>query len=157
MRSKEGICCFTGHRIIADEALLRLPQLLEETIARLVASGITVFRAGGAVGFDTIAALKVLEQKKKYPFLRLELYLPCRDQAKGWNGVNQSAYRYVMERADSVTFLYETYVHGCMHARNRALVEGADVCVAYCLSETGGTAYTVSYAQKKGLRLIRLV
>ncbi|MBQ8331062.1 MAG: DUF1273 family protein [Clostridia bacterium] len=154
--SKTGICCFTGHREIADGHLTQLPQSLDRVLEELIAEGVTVFRAGGAMGFDTIAALKVLEKKKSYPHVRLELYLPCRDQTRGWSETGKHAYQYVLERADSFVYLRETYVKGCMHERNRALVQGADVCVTYCVSNMGGTAYTVGYARKNGLRLINL-
>lgn len=150
------ICCFTGHRKIADEVLVCLPKALDRLLDELIADGVTVFRAGGAMGFDTIAALKVLEKKKEHPYLRLELYLPCREQTRGWSDWNKMAYGYVMDRADSAVFVSEDYVRGCMHKRNRTMVDGADICVAYCVSVTGGTAYTVNYAKKKGGRVINL-
>lgn len=153
---KPRICCFTGHREIADEDLVRLPHALDRLLEELIADGVTVFRAGGALGFDTIAALKVLEKKKAYPHIRLELYLPCRDQARDFSDWNKMAYRYVLDRADSSVFVSEAYVRGCMHKRNRALVDGADLCVSYCVSATGGTAYTVNYAKKNGVRVIEL-
>ena len=53
--------CFTGHRHIAYEAAVRLPSVLEEVLIGLVERGATTFRAGGAIGFETVAALKVLE------------------------------------------------------------------------------------------------
>ncbi|MCL2883887.1 MAG: hypothetical protein FWF49_00185 [Oscillospiraceae bacterium] len=43
-----------------------------------------------------------------------------------------------------------------LQARNRALVDHSDVCVCFLNKSTGGTAYTVKYAQKKGLSIINL-
>ena len=51
--------------------------------------------------------------------------------------------------------LYQS--QGCMHKRNRHLVDNSSVCVCYLNKENGGTAYTVDYAGKKGLEIINLV
>lgn len=150
------IVCFTGHRQMAHAAARALPGLLEEVIIDLYHQGATTFRAGGAVGFDTIAALKVLELKDKLPGLRLELILPCRNQTEHWVEPDVQAYNYILERADSHRFLFETYIDGCMLERDRRLIQGSDVCVAYCNRSQGGTAYTCAQALKAGLKLINL-
>lgn len=43
---------------------------------------------------------------------------------------------------------------GYMHKRNRYLVDNSSVCVCYLTEDTGGTAYTVNYAIKSGLKVI---
>lgn len=149
-------CCFTGHRDICAEDIVRLPEVLDTTLDRLIASGVGVFRAGGAVGFDTLCALKVLEKKKKDPKIRLELCLPCKDQTQGWPERDVNIYNYILSAADSVRYVGEKYVRGCMHVRNRMLVDGSDVCVTYCKESVGGTAYTCRYALKRGVELINL-
>ena len=152
------ICCFSGHRRICDEHFLRLPELLSVLLDDLVSKGFRHFRAGGAVGFDTLCALKCLELKKKYPELNitLELCLPCRDQAKNFSDHERNAYNFVLSRADKVTYEEEVYVKGCMLQRNRSLVNGAHLCVAYLSQMSGGTAYTYRYAKEKGVRVINL-
>ena len=145
------ICCFTGHRNIPRDIILRLPEKLDRLLDELIADGYREFRCGGAQGFDTIAALKVLEKKKTYPDVKLHLFLPCRDQTRGWSENAKRAYSIVFERADSVCYASENYTPHCMHARNRAMVDGSDLCVAYCTSSHGGTAYTVLYAKKQGV------
>ncbi len=148
--------CFTGHRNISYEAAMRLPELLEQVIAQLCERGATTFRAGGAMGFDTVAALKVLDMKDKYPHIRLELILPCRNQTERWDEISTRTYHYILERADSHRFLFDSYFEGCMLERDRRLVEGSDVCVAYCVRSHGGTAYTYTHALRAGLELINL-
>ena len=150
------IVCFTGHRRITHEATERLPELLEETIAELCSRGATVFRAGGAMGFDTLAALIVLEMKKEFPQIRLELVLPCRDQTKDWDEISRRTYHYIMQKADCCRFLFDSYFEGCMLERDRQLVDGSDVCVAYCAHSQGGTAYTYTLAMRDGLEIINL-
>ena len=151
-------CCFSGHRRICDEHFMRLPELLTRLLDTLVEKGFRHFKAGGAIGFDTLVALKCLELKKKYPDLgiTLELCLPCKDQTSGWSEQDKSVYNFVLSRADKVSYQYESYTKGCMYARNRRLVDGSDLCVCYLASDVGGTAYTVEYAQRKNLRVINV-
>lgn len=148
--------CFTGHRNIPYGVATRLPHILERVISELCERGATTFRAGGAMGFDTVAALKVLDMKEKYPQIRLELILPCRNQTERWDEISQQTYQYILKRADSHRFLFDTYFDGCMLERDRRLVEGSDVCVAYCTRSQGGTAYTYTHAMRAGLELINL-
>lgn len=150
------VCCFTGHREIP---LLRRPGLkkkLRETIKSLTEQGVREFRCGGALGFDTMAALAVLDAKKNCPNLRLVLMLPCRTQTKGWKPSDIKIYCDILRKADEVIFTSEHYSRGCMHIRNRRLVEGSSVCVAYCERDAGGTAYTVRYAREHGLTILNL-
>ena len=70
-------CCFTGHRRLPSEEIPVLRKRLEEEIRRLYREGFHYFAAGGALGFDTLAALAVLSLRKELPGLRLILVLPC--------------------------------------------------------------------------------
>ena len=150
------ICMFTGHRIIDARHISTLPQRLDELLERLISEGYTDFRGGGAMGFDTVAALKIIEKKKKYGFIKLHLYLPCHDQERGWRENAKRAYYFVLDHADSVRYASDQYTDGCMHKRNRDMVDGSDLCVAYCGSSRGGSAYTLAYAQRKGLDIVNL-
>lgn len=149
-------CCFTGHREISPRHLNSMAKALDETVEKLIANGVTHFRAGGALGFDTVAALKILEKKRKYPFISLDLYLPCRDQAARWSEYDKDVYSFVLKNADSVTYTSEMYHRGCMLLRNRRMVDGTDFCVSYCRKISGGTAYTVNFAREKGISVINI-
>ena len=148
--------CFTGHREIPRDHAFALPRVLERELLGLIERGATVFRAGGATGFDTVAALKVLELREIYPQIELELILPCRNQTDHWSDTEIRTYQYVLSRADRAEFLFDTYVSGCMQERNRKLVSGSDVCVAYCYQNRGGTLYTVTHALKQGIEVVNL-
>ena len=156
MPTKDYVCCFTGHRDIDAEETARLSLLLDGIVDKMCESGVSIFRAGGAIGFDTIAALKVIEKKKKHPHIKLYLYLPCKNQTDRWNGYNIKAYNFIMDNADEVVYTAEEYSRGCMLHRDRCLVNGSDFCVAFCKKSEGGTAYTLKYANDKGLRTINL-
>lgn len=150
------ICMFTGHRNIEYRHAKTLPQQLDELLERLIEEGYTEFRAGGAVGFDTFAALKVLEKRKKYGFVKLHLFLPCQDQEKKWKENMKASYYFVKEQADTVRYISEEYHSGCMQQRNRAMVDGSELCVAYCGRSSGGSAYALGYAKQKGLEVINI-
>ena len=60
-------------------------------------------------------------------------------------------YESIKEQADKVVYTSEEYTRGCMHKRNRHLVDNSSVCIAYLTESKGGTAYTVDYAKKHGL------
>lgn len=74
---KEKTCCFTGHREIPSGQRRRIFAKTEEAIEGLIKKGYLYFGAGGALGFDTIAAFAVLKLKERYPDIRLILVLPC--------------------------------------------------------------------------------
>ncbi len=149
-------CCFTGHRQLPFGKRAELAAILDRRIAALFEVGFVDFRAGGALGFDMLAAERVLFFKKSHPECRLHLYLPCRDHDKGWSAHDRAALAEIAERADSVRYVREHYAADCMHARNRALVDGSDLCLAYLTANRGGTLYTCSYALKCGVHLINI-
>lgn len=153
------ICCFTGHRKIEKRHSLFLVPSLKKIIRQKYAAGFRIFRAGGALGFDTVAALSVLELRRELPEIKLHLILPCRDQDARWGEYDRKVYRYILSEADSVVYAEKFYVSGCMHKRNRMLVEGARCCIAYFNEdkvEKSGTEYTFRYAQSKDLEMINV-
>ena len=155
-KKNKRACCFTGHRTVPvserDGVKVRLVRELEA----LISDGVEVFIAGGALGFDTMAALAVLELKSSYPEIRLHLALPCENQTKGWSERAVSLYNSIIDRADEVVYTSREYTSGCMHIRNRYMVDNSEVCIAYKTRESGGTAYTVRYALEKGRRIINV-
>ena len=150
-------CCFTGHRVIPEPQKGELLKCLEEIVRNLyITDGITTFYTGGALGWDTLAARAVIEVRKELPDVRLILVLPCKDQAKRWKAADREVYDSLKASADEVACLAEHYYRGCMFLRNRYLVDHSSVCVCYQTKDSGGTAYTVKYARKKGLKVINL-
>ena len=144
------ICFFTGHRELPPDKIEEIARLLERALRKLIESGYTEFRAGGALGFDTLAAQTVLSLRSEFSRIRLVLILPCKEQAKRWSERDQRLYEAIKQSADEVIYTAEHYFRGCMQKRNRRLADGSDICVCYLTKYTGGTAYTVNYAVKQG-------
>ena len=151
---KERTCCFTGHREIPEESLMEIKQRLEEQVVRLIQQGVIYYGAGGALGFDTLAAQTILALKNAYPQVKLILVLPCQNQSERWNRADRAIYEGILAQADKVVYISEHYYKGCMHKRNRHLVDCSDYCICYLNRLSGGTYYTVRYAREKGLKII---
>ena len=150
---KEKTCCFSGHRIIPSEYLPAISEMLCDTLIFYIEQGYRFFGAGGAIGFDTLAAQTVLNLKERYPEIKLILVLPCKDQASRWSDKDKEEYERIKASADKIVYTSERYFNGCMQKRNRHLVEHSSLCICYLNKTTGGTAYTVDYAMKKDLKI----
>ena len=103
-----------------------------------------------------MAALSVLSMRLHYPKIQLHLILPCTTQTRGWRLDDSRLYHQISEHADVIRYISDQYFDGVLQQRNRALIDGADACIAYLTSSHGGTAYTASYALKRGVELINL-
>ena len=154
---KKRTCCFTGHRKIPSEELSELERRLRSAIISAINNGYMFFGAGGALGFDTLAAQTVLDLKKEYAHIRLILVLPCISQTKNWQEQDIAEYERIKKRADKVVYTSLNYSRGCMHKRNRHLVENSSLCICYLREQTGGTLYTVAYAKKQKLSIVNVV
>lgn len=146
LKPKEQCCCFTGHRFISAEHRPQISKNLPAMIQELAELGVTDFIAGGALGFDTLAARAVLDERVKNPDIRLILALPCRNQYKRWNKNDTKTYLDICDAADKIFYISDDYYNGCMQKRNRVMADNSSHCIFYMRTPRGGTAYTVKYA-----------
>ena len=153
---RDMTCCFTGHRQLPPYDLDVLEARLERTLRRLIDDGFTYFGAGGARGFDTLAAKTVLRLREELPHICLILVLPCENQTDGWTAEDKLLYQQIKQAADKVVYISREFTDDCMKRRNRHLVDHSAVCVSYLTHYGGGTGYTVRYAEKQGVRVINL-
>ena len=154
--TKSQTACFTGHRKLPPAEIPSIKAKLTKALLSAIDRGYRYFGAGGALGFDTLAAQTVLELRERYSHIRLILVLPCRWQTKGWRPQDAAEYDRIMAAADKVVYVSDDYTPGCMHKRNRHLVEYSSLCIGYLTNSTGGTAYTMRYALQSGLAIINL-
>lgn len=154
---KEMTACFTGHREIKHE---NCEKILIEIVENLINKGYKYFGAGGARGFDSLAEKVILTLKEtKYPHIHLILVLPFNTQytaEKGWSKEEIEEYERIKKAASKVVILESGYSRGVYYRRNEHLVNFSSVCISYQYKNTGGTAYTVNYANKKGLQIINV-
>jgi len=153
---RDKTCFFTGHRDIPLDKYPAVQRKLKGEIEALIKKGVQYFGGGGAMGFDSLAALTVLQLKKEYPQIRLVLILPCKNHDFSWQGTDKALFKKICERADKVVYISEKYYNGCMYKRNRHMADSAAWAIVYLGRATGGTAYTVSYAHSVGVRIINI-
>lgn len=154
---REQTCCFTGHRQLPPEERAGITDRLERVIISLYQQGIRVYEAGGALGFDALAARTVIRLRESCPDMKLILVLPCLTQTRGWRPEDVTEYERIKAQADKVVYTAQRYARGCMHKRNRYMVDHSGICVCYLTKDSGGTAYTVKYAKKQGLTVFNIV
>jgi len=148
---KEETCCFTGHRLRPQDRLPGIAQRLSRQVDEMIARGVTIFVSGGALGFDQLAAVTVLNKRDLNGGIRLIIAQPCRTQSARWTEKQKKVYDSILARADEVICLSDEYFTGCMQLRNRWMVDHSGYLIACMARLQGGTAQTVNYALKKGL------
>ncbi len=139
-------CAFTGHRKIEENFD---GQSLVDIINELIMNGVNTFYCGMATGFDLLAAETLLRMKESYPHVRLIACIPYYGQEEKYSETDKKRYVEIVKKADEQALISDRYYKGCMLKRDRYMADRADILVAYKRKDTGGTAYTVRYFQKK--------
>lgn len=145
-------CTFTGHRVLRDLDF----ALLDRVIENLIKNGCKRFFCGMAKGFDLTAAESVLALKNSYAGIELVACVPCEGQSENFSATDKARYGRIIEGCAEVITLSEDYYRGCMHFRDRFMVENSDVVLCFLRRKSGGTYYTVNYAKKLGKKIIEL-
>lgn len=160
-------CTFTGHRPgnlafggREDSAeCIRLRAVLAEQIERVCDMGVTVFNTGCALGTDMWAAEEVLRLRAEQPELRLKLhaYIPFEGQEVKWTAQERVRYRTIRAQADWEYIVSASYKSWTYLARNRRMVDSADIVIAVFdgnENRRSGTLQTINYAKKKNRPII---
>ena len=157
MIEKTKVACFSGHRKLPQDCT-KLQVNLKKAIIELIEQGVVFFGNGSAVGFDALAAITVLRPKDDYPHIRLIMVLPCppEQQSSRWNDEQKKQYYKILEQADKVRILSPQYTSSCMLDRNRHMVDNSAYLICYLREHSGGTFYTVNYAERQGIEILRL-
>lgn len=152
------VCCFTGHRELPRdrETQRSLEQAIRKAVTDAIADGFTVFYAGGAVGFDMLASIEVLLQKRSHPELKLIEALPFPGHDKTFSAEDKQRFAMVKGLADELVYVSEAYHEGCFRRRNEYMVDRSERLIAYVRRPVGGSASTYAYAQKCGIETVLL-
>ncbi len=156
MLETENTCCFTGHRDIPRDRYAEFSEKILFELTKLYENGVRHFIAGGAIGFDMIAAVTVLNFKSTHSDITLELAIPCPDHDIKWDASDRTLFNTVRSRADKVTLVSPHYDRGCMFRRNRYMVDRSSYVIAYCVKPSGGSKYTIDYSVKNGKTVISI-
>ncbi|MEG2001523.1 MAG: SLOG family protein [Clostridia bacterium] len=150
---KEKTASFSGHRNLSH-SILSISTEVEKEIRRQYELGVTTFLCGMAIGFDMLCGEAVLNLKKELKNLKLVAVIPCVSQANAYPAREKERYDRLKEHADKIVFTSENYSFDCMFKRNRFLIDNSAVCICYLLKSTGGTFYTVNYANSHDIPII---
>lgn len=152
----KNTCCFTGHRKLPANKIQTIVTNLDRELDALIENGVTDFMSGGALGFDQIAASLIVAKKEMGKKLRLIFALPCKNQDAHWDEKQKELYQNLLGEADEIVYVSEDYDPFCMKRRNKYMVEHSAYCICALLHEKSGTAQTVRFARKKGLKIINV-
>ena len=160
---REHTCFFTGHRNMPKNLTPEILRRLKAAVTYLCTKGVTDFHAGGALGFDTLAAMQIIDLRRMYQDIRLILDLPYKNQSVKWNTNQQRIYDFILSEADEVRYVCDREIDDRSEARNlllwrnRVMVESSLYCIAYFSGRIkSGTGYTLAFAQKNGCEIINL-
>ncbi|MCL2030251.1 MAG: DUF1273 domain-containing protein [Oscillospiraceae bacterium] len=155
-------CCITGHRPQSlpwgfredDGRCLAVRAELGRTVEGLFRRGFRRFITGMAMGADLIFAETVLETLPPDAVL-LAAAIPFPGQPDRWPPREQARYRAILERCGERHTLSPSYIPGCMHLRNRWMVDQSGVVVAVWNGQLrGGTYSTLRYARDLGREVL---
>lgn len=149
-------CCFTGHRDIPERDRRAIYEQVSLCVQELYRMGVRTFIAGGAVGFDMICGEVVADLKSRLSYIRLVLAIPCEDHFAKWNDSDRFRLSRLYRMADESVLISDEYSKSCMFKRNRYMVDNSAYCISYCKKKSGGSYYTVKYAESKGLKIIEI-
>ncbi len=152
----KNTCAFTGHRDIPRELYESLSESIRRELYALYQKNVRHFIVGGAIGFDMIAAVTVLNLKSDLPDITLHIAIPCPNHFAKWRSSDKALFNAVRARADSELIVSPKYDRGCMYTRNRFMVDNSSYLISYCVKKSGGSHYTETYAKEKGLNIINI-
>lgn len=154
-------CAFTGHRNMTTSDKRLASDILREMLADLIDNHATTeFYIGGALGFDTVAAVALSHLKKDgyNGKFRMTLVCPHRGQESGWSEYDQAVYNALLPYFDTVVTIADKYISGCMKTRNQYMVDRSDLLIAYVdtARRRSGSVQTYNMAVRKGIPVINI-
>lgn len=159
MRARQISCCFTGHRPgklpwgyrEEDPRCVSLKRRIADAVESAYQEGFRHFLCGMAQGCDLYFCESVLRLREVHPEVTLEAAIPCPTQADGWPRDQRERYARLVAACDYETVVSARYTPGCMHRRDRYMVDHASLVIAAFDGTPGGTRYTVEYAMGRGV------
>lgn len=161
MRARPISCCFSGHRPgklpwgddEGDRRCLALKERLWNEMEAAYEQGYRHFICGMARGADFYFAEAVLALRQLHSDTVLEAARPCETQANSWPEADRRRYQAILDQCDLETLVQHHYDRGCMMRRNRYMVDRSSRIIAvYDGVPKGGTAQTLAYAMRQGLK-----
>lgn len=136
-----------------------LGERLEKALRLCIGRGYTIFLNGCMSGWDILAAETVLALRETVPAVACVTVAPFRKdyfENDNWTPEWKKRALSVFERSDWAFSLSDHYSKGIYYHRDRFLVDHASLVLCYYDGKSGGTKYTVDYAEKTEKELMNL-
>ena len=150
--SRAATAAFTGHRFVDASKRDCVKKRLTRAVLDAYGNGIRNFISGFAIGFDMMAAEAIVSLKHSYPDITLIAAIPFKGQACRFSCYDRKRYDRLLEVADKVIVLSESYYPRCFLERDEFMVNHSSRLIAYYDGrEKGGTFYTIRKAMAQNI------
>lgn len=131
--------------------IIALKNNLRDAILDAVNEGFELFIVGMADGFDSYAAMEVINLKHSGQDLKLLCAIPFDDGRS-----KSETYEYILKNADEKIVISPGFNKGSYFVRNEFMVDNSSRLICYYDGLCGGTEYTVDCANKQGVKVVNL-
>lgn len=143
----ECTCCFTGHRDFPAAYADTIRSNLYAQVTQTIGNGYTNFLCGFARGADLLFAEAVLLCKEEFSGITLGAVLPYEQRRHAADPF----FAKLLAACDTVIAHSPAYTPHSFLQRDRMMVDRSRLIIAlYDGRSTGGTLYTLRYAQRLG-------
>ena len=155
--SRAATAAFSGHRFIDASQREHVKKRLSSAVLDAYGNGIRNFISGFAIGFDMMAAEVVAALKQTHPDITLTAAIPFNGQASRFGFYDRKRYDRLLEVADEVIMLSDSYYPRCFLERDEFMVNNASCLIAYYDGrEKGGTFYTIRKATAQNIPIVNV-
>ena len=155
--SRAATAAFTGHRFVDASQREHAKKRLSNAVLDAYGQGIRNFISGFAVGFDMMAAEEVVSLKQTHPDITLIAAIPFKGQASRFSFYDRKRYDRLLEVADEVIVLSESYYPRCFLDRDEFMVNNSSKLIGYYDGrEKGGTFYTIRKAMAQNIPIVNV-
>lgn len=148
---------FSGHRFIDASQREHVKKRLSNAVLDAYGKGIRNFISGFAIGFDMMAAEVVAALKQSHPNIILTAAIPFNGQASRFSFYDRKRYDRLLEVADEVIVLSDSFYPRCFLDRDEFMVNNASSLIAYYDGrEKGGTFYTIRKAMAQNIPIVNV-
>jgi uncharacterized phage-like protein YoqJ len=100
--------------------------------------------------------LLLLRIREDHPEIQVVLAYPYEGFNEGWSVEQKATYAKLFPEYDEAVCVEPKAGREAYLSRDRYMVNNSAYCIAYCTRNTGGSAYTMRYAQKHGLAVFNV-
>ncbi len=137
---------------------------LQSKLQQIIIDGLSVHRhltlhSGMALGADTVWSMAILRMREQHPDrIHFVAEVPVMTQPDRWpSKLDRDRWAQHLADADLVSVYAQKYHVGCLWARNKGMIDAADLLLAvHDDTSSGGTSGAMDYAKRTGKQVFVL-